>query len=112
MIAGVLYASLCAVAFFGIWFLPNYDPIMKCTLTVVMIVCAILSALAMLCKLWGTFAKDIKPSFVFGAFVVFALSLIVYLGIIRLFEYAFYAFVSIVLSGAGTYFLIHSMKKG
>lgn len=112
MIAGIFYASLCAVAFFGIWFLSDYALDKKILITTLMIVCAILSALAMLCKLWGTFAKDIKPSFVFGAFVVFALSLIVYLGIIHLFEYAFYAFVSIVLSGAGTYFLIHSMKKG
>lgn len=112
MIAGIFYASLCAVAFFGIWFLPHYALDLSIQLTAVMIVCAILSALAMLCKLLGTFAKDIKASFVFGAFVIFALSLIVYFGIIGWHLHAFYAFVSIVLSGVGTYFLIHSMRKG
>lgn len=111
MIAGIFYASLCAVAFFGIW-RQNFALSEKIQFTVVMIVCAILSALAMLCKLRGTFGKDVKASFVFGAFVIFALSLIVYLGTIGLFVHAFYAFVSIVLSSAGTYFLIHSMKKG
>ena len=91
-------------------------PSPKILTTIVMIICAILSAFAMLCKLLGTFAKDVKTSvkasFVFGTFVVFALSLIAYFGIIGQFGFAFYAFVSIVLSGAGTYFLIHSMKKG
>lgn len=112
VIAGVFYASLGAIAFFGIWFLSDYTLDWKIQLTAVMIVCAILSALAMLCKLLGTFAKDIKASFVFGAFVIFALSLIVYFGAISLFVHAFYAFVSIVLSGVGTYFLIYSMRKG
>ncbi|MDI6708233.1 MAG: hypothetical protein QME47_04005 [Candidatus Thermoplasmatota archaeon] len=109
-ISAVFYTLLCAIAFFCIWLYGN-DINTKVTTTIVMAICAILSSIAMLARLHGTFTQNIKTSFLFGAFLVFFASLIIYISLTGAILLAFYAFIAIVLSGLGTYFLVLSAKK-
>ncbi|MEW6070617.1 MAG: hypothetical protein AB1485_08370 [Candidatus Thermoplasmatota archaeon] len=109
-ISASFYALLCAVVFFCVWLYGN-DINIKVITTIVMAICAILAILAMLAKLHGTFTQSIKTSFLFGAFVVIFASLITYLTIVGMVVLAFYAFIAILLSSLGTYFLVLSAKK-
>lgn len=109
-LAGISYGALCACIFFGVWVLGGYELGTKITITLVAVICAILSVGAILAKLHGLFTRSVKTSFLFGIFIIFFASVICYLSVLREFALAFYVFLSTVFAGLGTYFLVYSAK--
>ncbi|MCG2827293.1 MAG: hypothetical protein L6265_11955, partial [Thermoplasmatales archaeon] len=109
-ISAIFYSTLCAFVFLGVWILGNYEISTKITITIVAVICAVLSTIAMLARLHGKFQRDIRTSFISGVLISIFIGLIIYLATIMMWVLAFYTFVSIVLAGGGVYFLIYSAK--
>lgn len=111
MFAGMFYAGLAAIIFFGIWLLGRLDLVSKVVYTVVMIFCGCIAALAVTSKFYGQATDDIKTSLLFGVFIIIIGSVIGYLLIAGDPIMSFYVFVSSVIAGMGTLMLIYSAKK-
>lgn len=118
-LAAICYAGLGAFIFFSVWFgngskpwptVGQGDAGVRTWFTAVTIICAAISALAVMAKLHGTFQRDVRTSFVFGVFIILITSIIVALSALGELIMGFYVFISSVVSGLGTYLLIYSAK--
>ncbi|MBU3902381.1 MAG: hypothetical protein KKE04_03320 [Candidatus Thermoplasmatota archaeon] len=118
-LAAICYAGLGAFIFFSIWFgngskpwptVGEGDVGVRTWFTAVIIMCAAISALAVMAKLHGTFQRDVRTSFTFGVFIILIASIIIALSAQGDPEMGFYVFISSVVSGLGTYLFIYSAK--
>ncbi|MCG2824963.1 MAG: hypothetical protein L6265_00045 [Thermoplasmatales archaeon] len=118
-LAAICYAGLGAFIFFSIWFgngskpwptVGEGDAGVRTWFTAVIIMCAAISALAVMAKLHGTFQRDVRTSFTFGIFVILIASVIVALSALGELIMGFYIFISSLVSGLGTYLLVYSAK--
>ena len=118
-LAAICYAGLGAFIFFSVWFGDGSKPWptvgegdigVRTWFTTVTIMCAAISALAVMAKLHGTFQRDVRTSFIFGVFIILIASIIIALSALGELIMGFYIFISSVVSGLGTYLLIYSAK--
>ncbi len=118
-LSAICYAGLAAFLYFSVWFgdgskpwstVGNGDVGLRTGFTVTAVICAAISALAIMAKLHGTFQRDVRTSFVFGVFIILVASIIIALSALGELIMGFYIFISSVVSGLGTYLLIYSAK--
>lgn len=118
-LAAICYAGLGAFIFFSVWFgngskpwptVGQGDAGVRTWFTTVTIICATISALAVMAKLHGTFQRDVRTSFIFGVFIILIASIIIALSAQGDPTMGFYVFISSLVSGIGTYLFIYSAK--
>jgi hypothetical protein len=118
-LAAICYAGLGAFIFFSVWFgngskpwptVGQGDAGVRTWFTAVTIICATISALAVMAKLHGTFQRDVRTSFIFGVFIILIASIIIALSAQGDPTMGFYVFISSLVSGIGTYLFIYSAK--
>lgn len=118
-LAAICYAGLGAFIFFSVWFgngskpwptVGQGDAGVRTWFTAVTIICAAISALAVMAKLHGTFQRDVRTSFIFGVFIILIASIIIALSAQGDPTMGFYVFISSLVSGIGTYLFIYSAK--
>ncbi len=109
-LAGVLYTGLGVIVTFGIWLFPNFTATEKVGYTIVIIICSIISVIAVISKLYGESTENITSNFLFGVFTVCLGAVVIYLAFIEQPLMGFYVFLSGTIASIGTYMLIYAYK--